>query len=80
MAKYELHATAEKCTGCLRCQLACSDTYTLAFNPSAARLRVEMSGADCQIRFTEECVECGICADQCFYGALTKTEREDNGQ
>ncbi|MBU0516929.1 MAG: hypothetical protein KJ621_19410 [Proteobacteria bacterium] len=80
MAKYLIDPAEENCAGCLRCQLACSDTYTKAFNPSAAHIQVTMSGADCAIRFTEECVECGLCADQCLYGALSKTRKEDDDQ
>lgn len=77
VAKYRIDSFEENCAGCLRCELACSDAYTKAFNPSAARIQVMMSGADCTIRFTEECVECGLCADQCLYGALTKIKKED---
>ena len=80
MAKYRIDVTEEKCAGCLRCALACSDTYTKAFNPAAARIKVVMSGPDCRVDFTEECVRCGRCADECFYGALLKTKTEDNGR
>jgi len=76
MGNYDIQVFTERCTGCLRCQLACSDLYTKAFNPSAARIRVIMSGADCSILFTEECTECGVCVDHCFHGALQKTKRE----
>jgi NAD-dependent dihydropyrimidine dehydrogenase PreA subunit len=78
MAKYRIDGVPENCAGCLRCELACSDTYTKAFNPSAARIQVKMSGADCDIRFTEECIECGICVDHCLYGALSKTKKEED--
>jgi ferredoxin len=72
MTKYLLSTFPEKCAGCLRCQLACSEVYTQAFNPSAARIRVEVSGADCTIVFSEDCTRCGICVDQCLYQALEK--------
>lgn len=75
MAKYELDIVPENCSGCLRCELACSDAHTKAFNPSVARIRVSMSGPQCTIHLTEDCVECGICADQCFYGALSKRKK-----
>jgi predicted molibdopterin-dependent oxidoreductase YjgC len=76
MTKYQLSTFPEKCAGCLRCQLACSEVYTRAFNPSAARIRVEISGADCTMAFSEECNQCGICADHCFYEALVKKPLE----
>jgi ferredoxin len=31
---------------------------------------------DFAIRFTEDCVACGLCADSCFYGALQKIAAE----
>jgi len=80
MAKFQIDAVPANCAGCLRCELACSDTYTKSFNPSAARIRVVMSGEDCRIDFTEECIECGICVDQCFYGALSKSEKGGDEQ
>ncbi len=78
MAKYEILVDTENCTGCLRCQLGCSDLYTKAFNPAAARIRVGVSGADCKIVFTAECTHCGVCADNCFYDALEKIPEENS--
>jgi Pyruvate/2-oxoacid:ferredoxin oxidoreductase delta subunit len=66
----------ENCTGCRRCQLACSELYTKSFRPSAAYLTVDWDGEDCHITFTEECLACGICADECFFGALEKAPQE----
>lgn len=76
MGKYEIKVHTERCTGCLRCQLACSDLYTKAFNPSKARIRVVTWGADCSIRFEEDCNDCGICVDHCFFEALEKKRME----
>ncbi|MGD2125019.1 MAG: hypothetical protein PVG99_02995 [Desulfobacteraceae bacterium] len=76
MEKYEIQVMPERCTGCLRCLLACSDFYTKAFNPSQARIRVLVSGTECSIRFTEECNECGVCVDQCLFNALEKSKKE----
>ena len=78
MPTFVIHITTEKCTGCLRCELACSDLYMKSFNPSLARIHVVVSGADCSIDFTDECVACGVCADHCFYGALEKVKREED--
>ena len=78
MTKYEIQANTEKCTGCLRCQLGCSDVYTKMFNPLAAYIRVSVSEAECSISFTEGCTKCGICADHCFYDALRKRPEESN--
>ena len=72
MKKYEIQVTADNCTGCLRCALACSDTYTRAFNVPAANIRVTLSETGCTITFTDACNACGICADNCFYDALHK--------
>ncbi len=65
----------DKCTGCLNCQLICSFTYHDIFNPSLARVRIERAGDDSKgASFTDECLQCSICADYCVYGALTRTE------
>jgi Pyruvate/2-oxoacid:ferredoxin oxidoreductase delta subunit len=78
MAKFEIQTNTENCTGCLRCQLGCSDVYTKTFNPLAAYIRVNVSAGECSINFTEDCTKCGICADHCFYDALRKKPEEDN--
>jgi Fe-S-cluster-containing hydrogenase component 2 len=72
LSKLLIEVIPEHCTGCLRCQLACSEKYTKTFNPSAARIQVVFKGPDCGISFTPECTRCGICVDQCFYDALVK--------
>lgn len=77
MAKFEITVHEHKCSGCLRCQLACSDKHLKVFNPSAARIRVRVAGVDCTIRFTDQCTSCGTCADNCFYGALEKSPAEE---
>lgn len=80
MAKYKINPVPVNCAGCLRCELACSYAHTKAFNPSAGRIRVLMSDESCRIDFTEDCVECGTCADQCFYGALSKSKKDREDQ
>jgi Fe-S-cluster-containing dehydrogenase component len=72
VSKYRILVDDSKCTGCLRCQLACSDAYTKSFNPSAARIQVDFVGVDLAVRFTDDCVGGGLCADNCLYGALRK--------
>ncbi len=76
MGNYDILILEEKCTGCFRCELACSHLFTKAFNPSRSRIRVMLSGADCVIELTEECNGCGVCVDHCLYDALRKSERE----
>ena len=76
MGKYYVQAAPENCSGCLKCELACSDAYQKAFNPWAACIKVTMYGKDCTIEFTDDCNQCGICADNCFFECLTKTEKE----
>jgi Fe-S-cluster-containing dehydrogenase component len=78
MGRFNIEIMPERCTGCLRCQLACSELYTKAFNPLRARLQVVMEGLHCTISFSDECSRCGVCADHCLYGALAKTPK-DNG-
>ena len=77
MAKFKIDVTEENCTGCLRCQLACSNQYTGAFNPEAARLIVDLSNTFPAISFTDECISCGICVDNCLFETLQKTKREE---
>jgi Fe-S-cluster-containing dehydrogenase component len=74
--KYEIRIDEIRCTGCSRCQLACSDLYFRSFNPSLARIRIVMSGTDYTVELTDECTLCGICADHCFYDALQKDRKE----
>ena len=76
MGKYKIQVATENCTGCLRCQLACSELYIKAFNPYGACIRVVLSGTACTIDFTDECKECGVCVDHCLYGALQKEKHE----
>jgi ferredoxin len=74
--KFKIHVLTDRCTGCLLCELACSELFTGIFNPADSRIKVEFSGVNVSICFTDECKECGVCADYCFYGALQKTPCE----
>lgn len=62
------------CTGCLRCQLACSEAWHGVFLPDLACVRIENTGVSCVIEFHEECRGCGLCATACLYGALKVEE------
>ena len=68
--KVIIKVAPERCTGCLRCQLACSERYTGLSNPMSARISIQLAGSECRISFTPECTVCGTCVEQCFYGAL----------
>ena len=66
----------QKCTGCLRCQLACSFQHTGAFNLSQTRIIIaEDDYSISKILFTDNCDACGVCVHYCVYGAL-KFRRE----
>jgi len=82
MKRFKIEVKPELCTGCLRCELACSEVYTGLFNPSAARIKVVVSDTECSISFTEDCTYCGICVDHCFYDALKKIpeQTEEGGK
>ncbi|HQH99865.1 MAG TPA: hypothetical protein PLA18_01200 [Deltaproteobacteria bacterium] len=72
MARFEIHTVNENCSGCLRCELACSDLSAERFSLSEARIHVDLDKARCTISFSPECRGCGTCADHCLYGALIK--------
>lgn len=76
MEKFDIQISTRSCTGCLRCQLACSDLYFRSFNPSLAKIRVITSDAEWTIELMDDCSYCGICVDHCFYDALRKHRRE----
>lgn len=71
----EVRAYPERCAGCMSCALACSWTFTGAFNPVKSRILINWPG-DVQRRiiFTKECTDCGVCVEYCNYGALEVTE------
>lgn len=70
---------AEKCEGCLICELRCSLRLEKAFNPAEARIKIRrLVGADTEyaISFTEGCDNCGICVRNCPYFALVQEKSE----
>lgn len=66
----------ERCSGCLRCALACSfyTGGTKTFNPSKSRIQVRpaLEVGRFDIRVTDECDGCGICVAYCAFGVLSK--------
>jgi formate hydrogenlyase subunit 6/NADH:ubiquinone oxidoreductase subunit I len=70
--KYHVSHAQENCTGCLCCQLTCSKTYAKRFQPSVARILIQLREIHYTANFSKECIACGFCADSCLFGALTK--------
>ena len=62
----------ESCVGCLRCQLICSQSYRSEFNPLKAWIVIQRTGSgyDYRIDFSDDCTSCGLCAENCAFGAL----------
>ena len=75
MAKYQIQISPERCTGCLRCALACSDLYSGSFNPAVSRIRIAVADDDWAVELTEDCNECAACVDHCFYDALQRQKK-----
>lgn len=74
-----IKVNAEKCVGCLSCELRCSFRRVKAFSPADSDIRIKrLVGAkvEYQISFTENCDACGICVLHCTYGALTQDKSE----
>ncbi len=64
----------ERCSGCLRCALACSfhESAPPTFNVSRSRIQVSPDrDGGFEIAFSEDCVLCGRCIDHCEFGVLT---------
>lgn len=68
-----------KCTGCLRCELACSFHHSrhISFQPERSSLRVNRSNVDRSIRiaFDDSCDGCAgerfaLCVRACVFNAL----------
>jgi Fe-S-cluster-containing dehydrogenase component len=69
----EIEVDEKKCSGCRNCQLWCSFTFQGSFNPLEAYIYQEfVPGEGFKLTFTEGCNKCGVCVDNCFYGALTR--------
>ena len=75
----ETRVDAERCAGCLMCQLRCSYRFTGAFNLAESRieiLRRPEGKREFTVAFREGCDQCGLCANHCTYGALTRRTLE----
>ncbi|MCD6584666.1 MAG: 4Fe-4S binding protein [Desulfobacteraceae bacterium] len=72
--KYIMTYDQKQCSGCRQCQLACSRKFDKQFQPSRSRIRLQTQGDEFYAVFTDDCVKCGICADSCLFGALTKNQ------
>jgi formate hydrogenlyase subunit 6/NADH:ubiquinone oxidoreductase subunit I len=73
--KYDVTYAQQRCSGCLRCQLACSCAHVKGFQPSEAHIQIETWGLEYRAVFGADCVHCGLCADDCLFGALKKHPR-----
>ncbi len=79
LTRYEIRYFQERCTGCLRCALACSELCTGSFCPSRAYIEVIEGPEAFSVRFKDDCTRCGACADSCFYDALEKVRVREEG-
>ena len=67
-----LSITPEKCTGCMRCEMACSQAQTGVYQPSRSVIKVApMEGHTSYAPYT--CVQCdeGWCMTACPVDAIT---------
>lgn len=72
---FPMLADPSKCCACYQCALVCSSVHEGVIDPSKAYIKIDKSiqpdGAmDISISFTDKCVNCGVCAKYCPYGAL----------
>ena len=76
MKAFELITHPEDCAGCLMCQMRCSFAFTGRFNPAESRVLIQRPiTGNCQISFSDECNDCGLCARVCAYGAIRLEEK-----
>jgi len=71
----------DKCTGCLRCALACSfcvsPERTFDLSKSMIMVVPTLDQKQFEIAFTGECTNCGICIKYCEFGALRRHGEAD---
>ena len=72
----EISIAAERCSGCMRCALACSffTSRERVFNLSKSKIVVVPGWEQGQfeIALSEECTRCGICIPYCEFDALSQ--------
>ncbi len=74
---YEMTYSQDRCSGCLRCRMACSRAYAGCIRPSVARIDIDFETSDYRALFTKDCNACGICAQACLFGALARRKKGD---
>jgi len=69
---------ADKCAGCRTCQVRCSAINLGEFNPFKSYITITRDHAikTTDLRFSDECKNCGLCIAVCNYGALTRADKE----
>jgi carbon-monoxide dehydrogenase iron sulfur subunit len=77
MSAFDIMIYPENCTGCRRCQLACSFQETGGFQPDAAVIRIIFTENERSIEIQDGCKGCGACANSCLYGALEKQRKKE---
>ncbi len=66
-----MKAYPQRCAKCLACQMICSLIHKGVVNPLEAYIKIRWIGdVETGIEFTDECTNCGVCAEFCQYGAL----------
>ncbi len=75
--KWQMKANPMACRVCSICQMVCSVKQDQMINPAKAYIKIssiiKTSGElDVGISFTDQCDSCGLCANYCVYGALSR--------
>ena len=72
----EIHVDQDRCSGCMRCALACSffTTPEREFNLSKSKITVMPNWEQgiYDVTITDECTKCGICVPYCEFGVLSR--------
>lgn len=69
-----LVAIPERCTGCRRCELACSFAHYKVMNPAKSAIHV-IRDPHAPIDAPIFCMQCGLCIDSCPQKALYRDEK-----
>ena len=73
-----IRVETEKCTGCRTCQVRCSVINLGEFNPFKSFITItrDHGKRTTNLRFSDECKNCGLCISVCNYGALTRANQD----